>query len=456
LGSAQEHVNPVEVFEQVWTIFDTNYPYFDQRGIDWNAIHRIYRPQVTTETTDDELFQILSSMLGLLNDGHVNLEGGKQRFNAGITHGLGIDDYSGQLVRTKYLKGKFSAKQDSNFVYGWLTDGIAYLRIKGWKQKERVGAVVDSILADINAAKGIVIDLRANTGGNAFAAEAVANRFADRKRLFLKDHPKRGPGHDSLFPPRYVYVEPAGPLQFTRPVVVLQHRFSESATERFIMAARVLPHMTTIGDYTSGCFGTYYPHKLANGWTVSMGYSYNIDQTGQCWGGTGIPPELRILNTKEDIAAERDKVLEFAIDLINKGGHFGKEAPGSLNEMRSSLYRLFVDQAEKKGVETAAVECQRLLDSHPDSVYFSIQECMNGARTLFETGKLTELVAIFEMAKRAWPDAISVPWVLGMAYDKQGLPVEATKAYRMIAERKAFFPWDESAVADARRFLNKK
>jgi hypothetical protein len=453
LVCAQEQISPGRIFEEAWGIFDTNYPYFGHRGIDWDAVYRIYRPQVTEQSTDDELFGVIRSMLSLLNDGHVNLSNGRDRFNAGITNDLKMKDFSEELVRTRYLKPGCGARQDSNLVYGWLTDGIGYLRIRGWKQKFQVGAILDSILADLGSARAIIIDVRANTGGNAFAAEAIADRFADRKRLFAKNFPKGGPGHDALLPPRYAYVEPAGPAQFTGPIVILQHRFSESATEGFVLAMRVLPHATTIGDFTSGCFGNYYPDKLANGWTVSMAWSYEVDQNDQCWVGIGLPPDLHVINSQDDIDSGQDRVLEFAIRLIETGGHFGREVPGSLDDMRESLFERLVQTADSDGVAAAVAESKRLQSDRPGDFYFSPQECMNGSQVLFESGRLDVLIAIMEMAKDTWPSAISFPWVLGMAYTQQGRLDKAADAYQLIADREAYFPWDKASVEQARRFL---
>ena len=450
---SQHQTNPVNIFEEVWTVFNTNYPYFSTKGIDWDAVHEIYRPQVTEQTTDEELFGILSSMLGLLNDGHVNLSNGQARFNAGVTEGLKMEDFGETLVLTKYVKDKFKIRQDSNLVYGWLTDSVGYLRIRGWKQKERVGAIMDSILAELRTAKGVIIDVRANGGGNAFAAGAIANRFADRKRLYARNYLKRGPGHDSLFSPTYLYVEPAGPVQYTGPVVVLQHRFSESATEEFILAMRVLPHIVLIGDITSGCFGNYYPHKLSNGWTVSMAWSYEVDQVGACWVGVGIPPNLRVVNTADDITDGNDRVLEFAIALVKQGSHSGKETMGVLENMPQSLYERFVNTAIEKSIPDAVAEFRRIRLEEPDNYYFSAQECMNGIRELMAADRKDVLTAVLTLAHETWPDAISITYMLGSTYIRQGMNDEAAATYRIIVDETGYFPWDKAFVEEARQFL---
>ena len=65
--------DPEENFETLWTTFYNRYPFFDIRGVDWQEQYDRYRPEVTAETTDDELFDILCGLLAPLNDGHVNL-----------------------------------------------------------------------------------------------------------------------------------------------------------------------------------------------------------------------------------------------------------------------------------------------------------------------------------------------------------------------------------------------
>jgi hypothetical protein len=44
-----------------------------------------------------------------------------------------------------------------------------------------------------------------------------------------------------------------------------------------------------------------------------------VDQDGFCWEGIGIPPDLRQVNTQEDIEKGQDRVLDLAVDLIRSG-----------------------------------------------------------------------------------------------------------------------------------------
>lgn len=74
LAQDDEKNDPVENFVYLWKALDQKYALFLPKRIDWNLLYNVYRPKVTHQTTDDELFGIMSNMLGHLNDLHVRLE----------------------------------------------------------------------------------------------------------------------------------------------------------------------------------------------------------------------------------------------------------------------------------------------------------------------------------------------------------------------------------------------
>ena len=65
--------NPEKNFEELWKTFHNRYPFFELRNVDWKKQYDTYRPKVTRETSDDELFNIFCQMLAPLHDGHVEL-----------------------------------------------------------------------------------------------------------------------------------------------------------------------------------------------------------------------------------------------------------------------------------------------------------------------------------------------------------------------------------------------
>ena len=88
--------------------------------------------------------------------------------------------------------------------------------------------------------KGIIIDVRGNGGGEMYNAQAVANRFADQLRVCFYYRAKIGPGKNDFSSWKSISLEPKGPYQFHKPVVVLTSRASSSAAEFFTAAMQVL------------------------------------------------------------------------------------------------------------------------------------------------------------------------------------------------------------------------
>ena len=226
-ATGKDTVNPVDVFDQAWQLLNSNYPFFDQQGIDWNALYKVYRPKVSPATGEDELFTILSNMLEHFNSGHINLEAGSKKFCSNVRTNAKMEDFSWKLVRDKYLNKNFKSSPDSLFYYGWLNNDLAYMRIRRFPPKETLEKYIDNIVGELNRAKGIVIDLRGNPGGNGFGVAALGSRFADRKRLYLKNFNRVGGANKDFINPTYYYIEPLGPVQYKGPVILFQNVYSE-------------------------------------------------------------------------------------------------------------------------------------------------------------------------------------------------------------------------------------
>jgi carboxyl-terminal processing protease len=455
-ATGKDTVNPVDVFDQAWQLLNSNYPFFDQQGIDWNALYKVYRPKVSPTTSEDELFTILSNMLEHFNSGHINLEAGSKKFCSNVRTNAKMEDFSWKLVREKYLNKSFKSSPDSLFYYGWLTGDFAYLRVRRFPPKETLEKYIDNIIGELNKAKGIVIDIRGNPGGNGFGVAALGSRFADRKRLYLKNFNRIGGKNKEYVSPTYHYIEPLGPVQYKGPVILLQNAYSESGSDDFALAMRVLPNATSVGETTSGCFSNYYPEKLINGWTLTMPWSYAVDQNDFCWEGMGVPPDLRKINTKEDIAAGNDMVLEFGIDILKAGGHFGRAADGSLKEMKLSLVDQFIATAASKGLDSAIAQFDESQKKNPAIYYFSIQEYQVSLRGLIQAEKNDEAMALLQLGVKAFPDDINSFYLLAKMYENyKNQPEKAKPLYEKISKLKPSFPWERNLVTEAEKSLNK-
>jgi tetratricopeptide (TPR) repeat protein len=452
LVAAQQLSEPEKNFEHLWKTYDRNYALFGAKHIDWDALYKVYRPRVTAKTTDDELFQIISDMLGNLNDNHVGLSSPKRRFQSGILGQMKMEDFGLDLVKQKYLKGKAKPLVDGVFDYGWLTDSIGYFHFRGFGRMEQTEAAIDQIIKEFKDAKAIVVDVRGNGGGDDRVGKLIADRFADRKRLYMKTAIRNGARHDDFTPWKYWYVEPGGPLQFTKPVILLTHRFSVSAAENFTLAMRVLPHVTVVGDATSGVFADVYGDRMPNGWSFRVSFKLFIDPSGFCWEGIGVPADIRETNTKQDIEQQRDKVLDLAVSLIESGGLRPQDESLSLRDIRESLAKNLARDINEKGLDAALKAYRKAKAGPPASYYFDLEELTEAGDRLWKAGKKTEAIEAFKIGVAESPWSSAVHETLADAYFNLGDATQAASMYKKASElNRRSYPWEIGSYDDAVR-----
>ena len=201
-------VSPEETFESLWETFDQRYALFQAKSIDWQALHDIYRPQVTAATTDEELFGILTGMLSHLNDNHVILQASSldRLFGAGY-----LGDYLAEMglagamqflqqhpLSVHRFRSPPQTVGNGIFQFGWVDEGIGYPHFFGFEDLEGSAAAVDAVLEELAGARALIVDVRYNAGGEDRVGQTIANRFADQKRLYMVTRDRSGPDHDDF------------------------------------------------------------------------------------------------------------------------------------------------------------------------------------------------------------------------------------------------------------------
>src|SRR5204863_4409700 len=84
IGSATSNT-PVNNFESMWKGYDELYGMFTVKSINWDSLHDVWKPQVTANTSNQQLYTVLSGMIKPLNDIHVFLQptsDGLQRYES--------------------------------------------------------------------------------------------------------------------------------------------------------------------------------------------------------------------------------------------------------------------------------------------------------------------------------------------------------------------------------------
>nr|GGH98943.1 peptidase S41 [Aquisalinus luteolus] len=322
----QVEASPEEVFEEFWAIYNDGYALFGVKNIDWDAVYDIYRPKVTAETSDEDLFAIISEIAGLMHDLHVVIrdEKGGRFYRSGsrslATGDFDIGTFSLDLIGQSYATDGLKSIADGTFHYGMLSGNVGYLHFRSFNDMETSVGAIDEIISAFEGAGAVIIDVRQNGGGSDAVGQTIANRFADQKRLYMSVQMRNiMEPRDSFAEPVDWYLEPAGPAQFTGPVVLLTNSRSISAAENFALAMRALPHAAIVGEYTAGVFADAGQVPLPNGWTVDVSVNIFRDPDGFNWEGIGVPPDYWMANKADDIETGQDRVLGFALDLIDTG-----------------------------------------------------------------------------------------------------------------------------------------
>ena len=317
--------NPVDIFEQVWNLYDTSYSGFIHKDIDWDKLYSIYQPQINENTSESELFTVIGDMLRHLNDNHVqvSIEEPLQHFSAGLfgylIGDIGIDStltilYSNPVLENYFKKGLHTL---NHFSYGWLKDSIGYFHFSEFKNIEETKKNMDTIIHFFSSSKALIVDVRRNLGGEEEVVKAIADYFADKKRKYMITSYKNGPGHNDFTDKTIWYVEPNKSINYLKPVILLIDNSSFSGAETFSMAMREIPHVTLVGDNTSGAYADCRWIVLSNGWNVCVPYSFHRDKNGFCWEGIGMSPDYYIKTDLKKPIKEKDDLIEFALKLIN-------------------------------------------------------------------------------------------------------------------------------------------
>ncbi len=320
LGEKQENT-PVNNFEMLWGDIDKMYGGFAVKEIDWDSLYDVYRPQVNNNTSDAELYNIFSKMLGQLDDNHVSLiptNTGLPVYQSGIVGRLGtFTDFRLSAIADNYIDSL--KRYSATILYGTLKGNVGYILLGGMEEGiSTYEKAFDFLLEEFKNTDGIIIDVRNNPGGIDQESVYIAGRFATEAKTGFKFRLKNGPEHDN-FTPFYEYtVSPQGKTQYTKGVAVMTHRFSISAAETFTLAMREYDHVTIVGDTTSGAFSDMTSRELPNGWVYSISIGDWRSADGTSYEGIGVPPDVLVQNDSTDIANGRDEALEKAIALLSK------------------------------------------------------------------------------------------------------------------------------------------
>ena len=302
-------------FEALWKIIDEHYCFFDYKqheyGLDWNAIYNKYNVRAREGLNREQLFEVLTDMLGELKDGHVNLS---TAFDYG-RYWSWYEDYPTNFSDTLqriYLGTDYHIA--SSLQYTILDDNIGYLYCGSFQNGFGEGNL-DEVIQHLALCNGLILDIRNNGGGNLTYAEKLAARFCHEKTLVGYLQHKTGKGHHDFSEMEEQYIEPSSNMRWQKSVVVLTNRHVFSAANEFVKYMKCMPQVKVVGDKTGGGAGLPFSSTLPNGWTVRFSACPMYDRQRQQT-EFGIEPHYAVNQNDDDFANGKDTLIEFARKLL--------------------------------------------------------------------------------------------------------------------------------------------
>ncbi|MBN2050808.1 MAG: hypothetical protein JW760_10215 [Spirochaetales bacterium] len=348
-------------FEVLWHTFNERYAFFQERGVDWDAVYQDYAPRAALCTSDDEFYTLVVEVLDLFDDNHIlfyrsEKDPGWYDTDAFRADWIRHEDVTktfeslvklqspfscrtaGEVfqedlwhpfltvIKNNYLSGDYiSCCQDMIF-YGTLDDTTGYIAVlKEDYYTGRRGDVplqglavlnrgLDKMTAYFTGVPNIIIDARFNWGGTDSYSLAMASRFTDRRDMAAYQTAREGTSQVNY--QDFFYAPDTGPGFDAENVYVLVGPASLSSGECLAMYLGNLEKVTVVGEHTMGVWSNTLIRHLPNGWEFTLSNERIYDPKGTNYEVVGYPPDVVVGFNPRGFDLGKDAVLDSTLELI--------------------------------------------------------------------------------------------------------------------------------------------
>jgi C-terminal processing protease CtpA/Prc len=304
-----------------------------------NYITQNVRPFISSSTEhilkDLSVSNMLQGYAGETFNLELKLPNGETR-NINLTHSKTEEKELYPSIQTELL------------VFKWITDDLAYLALNSFSDYKIVD-LFSTKLPEIKKAKGLIIDLRNNGGGNTNIAREILTYITKDKvlygsksqsRLHIPSYKAWGKWTQTSdttnnawskqaflsyrdefyyqFPYEPYKVKGLGTSRIQIPTAILIGHNTASAAEDFLIFTDKQKNTIRIGEFTFGSTGQPLMFDLPNGGTGRVCTKKDTYPNGKEFVGIGVKPDIEIKKTLTDYLENRDPVLDKAIEHLNK------------------------------------------------------------------------------------------------------------------------------------------
>lgn len=356
-----------ESYQILIEIFETYYPSFEARHINWESWKTEFQPEYESAPDAISFFDVMTNSLAQFEDLHIKAfqyrgshdqpmdnslirewEGASNIIPSHhISRCQGIEECDEFLVNENWSEAKTfldlstvkyyydgevhsyatSSKdciQNSSIIWGFFKNSmlngkpLAYLSLRRNikniltneklltqnEKIERFSCLLDQILQDIQQSGGLIFDNRANWGGSDLFAELFASRFAtEPKYAFSYKWSASRDGH-------IIKETPTSSNSYSLPIAFLIDSYVASAGENLTLYLQNQEHVVTLGKPTEGAFSKVLTKELPNGIVIGLPAQQTFDANGTMLEGKPIVPDLEM----ETGAGMLQQVINFLIE----------------------------------------------------------------------------------------------------------------------------------------------
>ena len=282
----------IKHLEEIISIFEKYYCFFDLRNVNWTKIVQEARNSVDEDTTQKQLFKVVNKLISYIDDEHVWID--TPYGTAENSHPDRPKNKQALANKKKYgtwISGRGPYDNDDTIRYG-VEENIGFLfvgdtedELEDWLDSKSM-AKAKKLFKNT---KALVIDISDNGGGTDDTAIEFVSLFTKKKFLIFS---KKEGNKDEPF--RNRYVEPADELFYDGPIFLITSRRTISAAEIVVMGMKCLSNVKQIGEATSGSLSDILEKTLSNGWKLKTSYEVYFDSNKELWEGIGIQPDIDI------------------------------------------------------------------------------------------------------------------------------------------------------------------
>jgi len=292
-----------------------SYPF---RGVEGRAAEDAFttdRAALLGAETHDAFAEALVVWLARLNDPHVYVR--TPRGVIGPMSKLPAPAWNFRAVLTT-LQGWDKVAHGRN-VLALRKDDRAYLLVATFQLNADDRRLLAQAVRALRDAERLIVDVRPNSGGDEVLARTILAPYAQGPTPYAH---QRSKDWSSLDPEAFTaqgtrVLQPAPEEARSKArVVVLQGPHCMSSTDAFLLMAKALPRVTTMGRASFGASANPRPFQLLPELTVwaSTWRAYDLD--GECIEGRGVVPDIEVEPGPKEEWAKRDRVLEAALKAL--------------------------------------------------------------------------------------------------------------------------------------------